>query len=78
MKLVILWETKEDVKTKIVDFHRKMKPIKLNGRKPSKIIVHSDDNKPENLKVFKKMISPSGLVITIDGKPIYDKRSGNR
>ncbi len=78
MKLVILWETEKDVKTKIVDFHRKMKPIKLNGRKPSKIIVHSVDNKPENIKVFKKMISPNGLVITIDGKPIYDKRSGNR
>ena len=49
-----------------------MKPIKLSGRKPSKIIVPPGHNKPENERHFRKLISHDGLIITTDGKAIYD------
>ena len=76
MKVIFIWENKTDVKSKTSDFHRKMKPVKLNGKKPNKIILHATDDKPENYKVIKKLVSYDGLIITTAGNPIYDRSNG--
>lgn len=74
MKLVLIWEAEEDVKTSFKEFHRKMKPVKLNGRKPTKIVVHDTDDKPINEKLLKSLVSYDGLVISTTGRAVYDGR----
>ncbi len=74
MMMIMIWETEEDVKTKTTAYHRKMKPIKLNGRKPSKIIVHDSDNTEANQRNINKLIAHNGLILTNSGKLIKDGR----
>ena len=74
MKIIMIWETEADVKTKNYDYHRKMKPVKLNGRKPNKIVMHHTDNRPENQRQIKRLVTFDGLVITNTGVPVYDGR----
>ncbi len=75
MMMIMIWETKEDVKSKTMAYHRKMKPIKLNGRKPGKIIIHDSDNTEANHRNILKLISHDGLVLTNSGKLVRDGRS---
>ena len=72
--MVAIWETNVDVKSKNVKYHKKMKPLKLNGRKPSKLIIHFTDNVPSNQKHIKKLAAYDGLIMDSAGKLIYDGR----
>ena len=74
MTMIAIWESEVDVKTKNMAYHKKMKPVKLNGRKPSKLIVHVTDNIPSNDKHIKKLVSYNGLVLDSIGRLIYDGR----
>lgn len=65
---VVIWDQTKDVYTKSYDLNHKFSNIKLNGRKPSKIIISAEMAEDRSIvDKVKKVISRGGLIITTAG-----------
>jgi hypothetical protein len=65
---VVIWDQTKDIFTKAYDVTGKFTNIKLNGRKPSKIIISGEMAQDKLLVAkVKKVLSHGGLLITTTG-----------
>jgi hypothetical protein len=65
---IVIWDQTKDIFTKSYDVTGKFTNIKLNGRKPSKIIISGEMSHDKLLVTkVKKVLAYGGLLITTTG-----------
>lgn len=74
MKILAIWGETDVVFSKGIQSKKELKHAKHKGKKPNRIIVHQRDIDANEVseKDLKKHISRNGIVITTDGRCIYD------
>jgi hypothetical protein len=66
---IVIWDQTKDIYTKPYDLAGRFTNIKLNGRKPSKIIISGEMAQDKDLVLtVKKVLSRGGLLITTTGQ----------
>ena len=77
--IIVIWESKNgDVLTRPMQISKKIKSLKLKGKKPTKIIAPAGmELDAADVKILKSMIGYKGLVITTGGVVIYKQKLTN-
>ena len=78
MILVAIWENDKEVISKIVRFKSELKDLKVDNKKPARIIVDQKNATKIGIHKLRNMISHTGLILLADGdnsKPLYDGRN---
>ena len=73
-KIMLIWEFDDKIYTKGVDPLPDTIMTKVNGRKPTKIIVPAELVTDEIKRLVKKSIAHHGVALSTTGEPIYDRR----
>jgi hypothetical protein len=73
-KILLIWETPDEVYSHAVMPLKEKVIVTLAGKKPNKIIVPRQINTASIKKIVKKAIAYNGIAISTDGSPIYDGR----
>lgn len=76
MKILAIWDNKDDTRTKAVHSLKELKKIKHNGRKANKLIVHERDMVKVKLADVKKCVAYNGLIMQVGSqhKCLFDGR----
>ena len=74
MKILAIWGEKDVVFSKGIQSKKELKRCKHKGKKPNRLIVHQRDIDMNEIteKQLKEHISRNGIIITTDGRCIYD------
>ncbi len=72
MKILAIWGQDDAVFSKGIQSKKELKKMKHKGKKPNRLIIHERDLEVISAKQLKQYITHSGLIITTNGKCIYD------
>ena len=76
MKVLAIWDNRDDTRTKAVHSLKELKKTKHNGKKPNKIIIHERDVVQTSVKELRKHVTYNGLIMQVGSvhKCLFDGR----